>query len=138
MKTIRIALLLALSSFIACQPTQSKFDKLGLEEATIKVLHENYKNGTYTAKDVVEAYLERIEEYDQNGPNINSVITVNPDAIAIAEELDRKMEEGNMTGALHGIPVLLKDNIDTKDKMANTAGSRVMEGSMPVQDAYIV
>jgi len=138
MKTTRIAFLFILVAFIACQPSQSKFDQLGLEEATIDELHENYMNGTYTAKDVVEAYLERIEQYDQNGPEINSVITINPDAIAIAEELDKQMAEGNTVGALHGIPVLLKDNIDTKDKMANTAGSRVMEGSMPVQDAYIV
>ncbi len=138
MRITKSAVLLLLAVFIACQPSQSKFEQLGLEEATIEELHENYKNGTYTAKDVVEAYLERIEQYDQNGPKINSVITINPDAIGIAEELDRQMAEGNTIGALHGIPVLLKDNIDTKDKMANTAGSRVMEGSMPVQDAYIV
>jgi len=138
MNIVRVAFLFILAAFIACQPSQSKFDQLGLEEATIEELHENYKKGTYTAKDVVEAYLDRIEQYDQNGPEINSVITINPDAIAIAEELDQKMAEGNTVGALHGIPVLLKDNIDTKDKMANTAGSRVMEGSMPVQDAYIV
>lgn len=137
MRITKSALLLLLVVFIACQPTQSKFDELGLEEATITELHENYKNGIYTAKDVVEAYLERIEQYDQNGPKINSVITINPDAIAIAEELDKKMAEGNTVGALHGIPVLLKDNIDTKDKMANTAGARVMEGSMPIQDSYI-
>ncbi|MEQ9092151.1 MAG: amidase [Balneola sp.] len=138
MRITKSALLLLLAVFIACQPSQSKFEQLGLEEATIEELHENYKNGTYTAKDVVEAYLERIEQYDQNGPEINSVITINPDAIAIAEELDKQMAEGNTIGVLHGIPVLLKDNIDTKDKMANTAGSRVMEGSMPMQDAYIV
>lgn len=138
MRITKSALLLLLAVFIACQPSQSKFDQLGLEEATIAELHENYKNGTYTAKEVVEAYLERIEQYDQNGPKINSVITVNPDAVAIAEELDKEMADGNVRGPLHGIPILLKDNIDTKDKMANTAGSRVMEGSMPIQDAYIV
>lgn len=131
------ALLIVMAVFVACQPSKSKFDQLGLEEATINELHENYKNGTYTTKDVVEAYLERIQEYDRNGPKINSVITINPDAIAIAEQLDKEMAEGNVRGALHGIPVLLKDNIDTKDKMANTGGSRVMIGSMPVQDSYI-
>ena len=137
MRITKSALLILLAVFVACQPSKSKFEQLGLEEATINELHENYKNGTYTAKDVVEAYLERIEEYDQNGPKINSVITVNPDAVAIAEQLDKEMAEGNVRGALHGIPVILKDNIDTKDKMANTGGSRVMEGSMPVQDSYI-
>lgn len=137
MKTPKIALVLLLVAFVACQPSQSKFDRLQLEEATIAELHENYKNGTYTAKDVVEAYLERIEKYDQNGPKINSVITTNPDAIAIAEQLDKELAEGNIRGPLHGIPVLLKDNIDTRDKMANTAGARVMEGSMPVQDSYV-
>lgn len=138
MRITKSATLLLFAFFIACQPSQSKFDQLKLEEATIEKLHENYRNGTYTAKDVVEAYLERMEQYDQNGPKINSVITINPDAISIAEELDKKTAAGNEVGVLHGIPVLLKDNIDTKDKMANTAGSRIMAGSMPVQDAYIV
>lgn len=138
MRISKLALIVLLVAFVACQPSQSKFDHLQLEEATIANLHENYKNGAYTAKDVVEAYLERIEKYDQNGPKINSVITVNPDAITIAEQLDQDLADGNLKGPLHGIPVLLKDNIDTKDKMANTAGARVMEGSMPVQDSYIV
>ncbi len=138
MRISKIALLLLIAVFVACVPTSSKYDQLGLEEATIAELHENYKKGTYTATDVVEAYLERIEQYDQSGPTINSVITINPDAIAIAEQLDQLMAEGNIKGPLHGIPVLLKDNIDTRDKMANTAGARAMEGSMPLQDAYIV
>ena len=138
MRTSKLPLIVLLVAFVACQPSQSKFDRLQLEEATIAELHKNYKNGAYTAKDVVEAYLERIEKYDQNGPKINSVITVNPDAIAIAEQLDQDLTDGNLKGPLHGISVLLKDNIDTKDKMANTAGARVMEGSMPVQDSYIV
>lgn len=138
MRTSKLALIVLLVAFVACQPSQSKFDRLQLEEATIAELHEDYKNSVYTAKDVVEAYLERIERYDQNGPKINSVITINPDAITIAEQLDQDLADGNLRGPLHGIPVLLKDNIDTKDKMANTAGARVMEGSMPVQDSYIV
>lgn len=115
----------------------SKYEELGLEEVTIAELHTKYKNGTYTSKDVVEAYLERIDALDKNGPKINSIITLNPDAIAIAEELDKALAEGNIKGPLHGIPVILKDNIDTKDKMPNTAGAAVMEGSMPLQDSYI-
>ncbi len=138
MKFLRILPLLLLIGCIDVKAPESKFQQLNLEEATIAELHENYQNGAYTAKDVTEAYLERIDQYDDNGPKLNSVITINPDAIAIAEELDKELADGNMRGPLHGIPVLLKDNIDTKDKMANTAGSRVMEGSMPVQDAFIV
>lgn len=138
MTIFRFSIVILFILLIACQPSKSKFDQLKLEEATIDELINNYKEGVYTSQDVVEAYLERIEQFDQNGPRINSVITVNPDAIAIAKELDRKMKDGNTVGPLHGIPVLLKDNIDTFDKMANTAGARVMEGSMPLQDAYIV
>lgn len=138
MKITTLSLIILGTVLVACTPSQTKFEKLGLEEITINELHENYKSGNYTSKDVVEAYLERIVLYDENGPNINSIITVNPDAIAIAEALDKDFAEGKMKGALHGVPVLLKDNIDTKDKMANTAGSRIMKGSMPIQDSFIV
>lgn len=125
---------------VACsvQPSQTKFDDLKLEEATIQELHDGYNNGKYTVTDVVEAYLLRIEQYDQSGPKINSIITINPDAIQIAKSLDEQLQNGVNKGPLFGIPVVLKDNIDTKDKMPNTAGARVMAKSMPLQDSYIV
>lgn len=123
----------------ACQPAQrSAYDELGLEEVTIEVLHENYKNGSYTIADVTSAYLQRIEDIDQNGPALNSIITVNPDAMEIAAELDRELQEGTIRGPLHGIPVILKDNIDTQDRMPNTAGARALAGSYPDRDAFIV
>ncbi|GAG37062.1 unnamed protein product, partial [marine sediment metagenome] len=86
---------------------------------------------------VVQAYLDRIEEIDKNGPAINSIIQVNPDVFQIAEELDIEMSEGKIRGPLHGIPVVLKDNIDTYDKMATTAGSRALMNSFPLKDSYI-
>lgn len=116
----------------------NQFDRLGLEEITINELQQGYDNGDYTIEQVVSAYLQRIEDVDKNGPAINSIITINPDAIEIARQLDQELASGNKRGPMHGIPVVLKDNIDTFDKMPNTAGARAMEGSMPLQDAFIV
>ena len=75
-------------------------------------------------------YLERIEAVDRKGPNLNSVIEINPDALAIAEGLDQERAQGQVRGPLHGVPVLLKDNIDTCDRMMTTAGSLALEGSI--------
>lgn len=118
-------------------PTPSGFDELGLEEITITQLHAGYSDGNYTVEQVVQAYLDRIEAIDKNGPKLNSVITLNPDAIAIAQKQDSLLAAGEKLGPLFGVPVLLKDNIDTYDKMPNTAGARAMAGSMPLQDAFI-
>lgn len=120
---------------MACQ-TQSKFDQLNLEEITITELQSGYENGRYTIEDVTAAYLERISAFDQNGPRLNSMLYLNPLALDIAKEMDRELQEGNKRGPLHGIPVVLKDNIDTED-MPTTAGANVLEGSVPDQDAFI-
>lgn len=109
-----------------------------LEEITISELQEGYKNGEYTVTDVVESYIKRIQEIDQGGPELNSVIMINPDALQIAAQLDEELQKGQTRGPLHGIPVLLKDNIDTHDKMPNTAGSRALADSYPLNDSYIV
>ncbi len=139
MKYISLFILAFAFIFNACETTQeSTFDKLNLEEITISELHKNYKDGNYTARQVVEAYLERIDKYDKNGPKINSIITLNPDALAIADSLDEALQNGEKLKPLHGVTVVLKDNIDTKDKMPNTAGSVVMQNSMPLQDSYVV
>ena len=106
-------------------------------EQDITQVQQGYKDGTYSIKEVVQAYLDRIEEIDKNGPAINSIIQVNPDVIQIAEELDIEMSEGKIRGPLHGIPVVLKDNIDTHDKMATTAGSRALMNSFPLKDSFI-
>lgn len=138
MKNSLLFLLLIALISLSCAPSTSKYEELNLEEITIKELQENYSNGTYTISDIVEAYLQRIEDIDNNGPAINSIIQVNPDAMAIAQQLDEELTAGNSRGLLHGVPVILKDNIDTHDKMSTTAGANALIGSMPLQDAFIV
>ena len=90
-------------------------------------------SGRFTAHAITEKYLARIEAIDKHGPAINSVIEVNPDALSIAKELDRERKQKHLRGPLHGIPVLIKDNIDTADRMMTTAGSLALVGSKPRQ-----
>ncbi|HLN54005.1 MAG TPA: amidase [Lentimicrobium sp.] len=106
-------------------------------ETDIAALQQGYKDGTFTIKEVIREYLDRIKEIDEAGPELNSVITVNPDAIHIAELLDKELKEGKIRGPMHGIPVLLKDNIDTHDLMPCTAGSRALMNSFPLKDSFI-
>jgi amidase len=108
-----------------------------LEEATIAQLQEGMKTGKYTARSIVEMYLKRIEEIDQNGPSLRSVIEVNPDALAIADQLDKERQQGKIRGPLHGIPILLKDNIETADKLHTTAGSYALVDIPVKQDSYV-
>jgi amidase len=96
------------------------------------------KSGQLTSRSITEMYLKRIDEIDRNGPAVNSVIELNPDALSIADAMDAERKSGKVRGPLHGIPVLIKDNIDTADKMMNTAGSIAMEGNLPSTDAFIV
>lgn len=107
-----------------------------VEEATISQVQQGLKDGILTCRELVEAYLARIEAYDQQGPTLNAVITINPKALEEAESLDRKFEADGLSGSLHGIPVLLKDNVDTYD-MPTTGGSLSLEGLTPDDDAYI-
>ena len=111
--------------------------KFELEEATIADLQSAMTAGRLTARSIVEQYTERIEELDRKGPELRHVIEVNPDARSIAETLDTERKAGKVRGPLHGIPVLLKDNIDTADRMTTTAGSYALEGSIPLRDAFI-
>jgi amidase len=126
---------------IACQsPTNNKLEfnkNAWLEEVTISELQQGYKDEKYSIADVVSAYIDRIIAIDMNGPALNSVIRINPDALKIAEELDKEMAEGKIRGPLHGIPVILKDNIDTEDNMPTTAGATVLRDSYPKSDSYI-
>ena len=108
-----------------------------LEELTITELQAGMQSGKYSARSLVKKYLDRIDEIDRNGPKLNSVIEVNPDAMAIAEALDRERKEKGARGPLHGIPILIKDNIDTADRMMTTAGSLALVGSRPAQDSYV-
>ena len=108
-----------------------------LDEITITEIQQGYKNGTYSVRKIVQLYMDRIEEIDRNGPKLNSIIMINPDALHIADSLDRKISLGKNRGPLHGIPVILKDNIDTHDKMPTTAGSRILKDSYPLQDSWV-
>lgn len=114
-------------------------DGFDLNEVTIAELQNGMKSGKYTAVSLTKKYLQRIQAIDKQGPAVNSVIETNPDAISIAAALDReRKQKGSSRGPLHGIPVLIKDNIDTADRMMTTAGSLAMLGSTPAQDAFIV
>ena len=108
------------------------------EEITIAELQKGYTNGDFTITEVVQSYLDRIQDIDQKGPQLNAIIQVNPDALVIAEKLDNELKEGKSRGAMHGIPVIIKDNIDTHDNMFTTAGSRALEGSKPLEDSFVV
>ena len=113
-------------------------DNFALNEITIEQLQEKMKSGEYTSKSITEMYLKRIEAIDKNGPALNSVIEINPDAVAIAEAMDKERAAGKLRGPLHGIPVLIKDNIDTADKMMTTAGALALVGNKAAKDAFIV
>jgi amidase len=108
-----------------------------LDEMTIAELQDGMKAEKFTSRSIVKKYLDRIDDIDKKGPAINSVIEINPDAVAIAESLDRERKEKGPRGPLHGIPILIKDNIDTADRMMTTAGSLAMLGSTPSEDSFV-
>lgn len=109
-----------------------------LNEATIDGLQQKMHAGSATSQSITEAYLKRIKEIDQSGPKLNSVIELNPDALTIAKAMDAERKAGKVRGPMHGIPILIKDNIDTADKMMTTAGSLALEGNHAKKDAFIV
>ncbi|MEN3368587.1 MAG: amidase [Verrucomicrobiota bacterium] len=108
------------------------------EETTIAQLQEAMRSGRHTARSITEAYLGRIQEIDKQGASLNSIIELNPDALAMAENFDNERKAGRTRGPLHGIPILIKDNIDTVDRMQTTAGSLALVGQPAPRDAYIV
>jgi amidase len=116
-------------------PAPSTFD---LEEATVADLQQRMQSGRETARSLVDKYLARIEAIDRRGPALHSVIEVNPDARAIADALDAERKAKGPRGPLHGIPVLIKDNIATADHLMTTAGSLALEGATPPDDAFLV
>ncbi len=109
---------------------------LAIEEATIKQIHSAMTTGHLTCRDLTIAYLERIAAYDRQGPCLNAVITINPRAVEIAEELDHRLQTEGLSGSLHGIPLVLKDNIAAKG-MATTGGSISLAGFAPPFDSFI-
>jgi len=108
-----------------------------LDEITIPDLQAGMKSGRFTARSLVEKYSARIEEIDKQGPSVNSVIELNPDALSIADTLDQERKAKGPRGPLHGVPVLIKDNIDTADRMMTTAGSLALVGSKPAKDSFV-
>ena len=137
---LKITLIL---SFFVLHSCQKKAETEGLNdfiylESTIEGLINGYKNGDIKAVDVIKKYIDRIKKIDMDGPNLRSIIQINPDAVKIATELDNLTARGELKGPLHGIPVILKDNIDTGDKMNTTAGSRALINSKANKDAFIV
>ena len=108
-----------------------------LDGTSITELAAGMAQGKYTAHALVEKYLARIAEIDQQGPQLKSVLEVNPDALAIANGLDQERKQGRVRGPLHGVPVLIKDNLDTADRMQTSAGSLALLGSRPPQDSFV-
>ncbi len=128
--------ILSVKMILADDSKNSSKEKFELEEATVAEMQSAIESGELSSEKLVGKYLERIREVD---PKIRSVIETNPDAERIAAELDKERKAGKSRGALHGIPVLIKDNIDTADKMQTTAGSlALLNAPTPQQDAFLV
>jgi amidase len=121
----------------AAPPPVTGNEPFALHEATIDELQQAMRDGRRTARSITELYLARIEALNQKGPELRAIIEVNPDALEIADRLDAERKAGKVRGPLHGIPVALKDNIDTHDRMTTTAGSLALEGSIPPRDSFV-
>ena len=133
---------LTIAGPIGCGPTSlspapavAAGDDFPLEESTIAALQEGMTSGEWTARAIVEAYLARIEQLNLQGPALRAVIETNPDAATVADQLDRERHDRGPRGPLHGVPILLKDNIDTGDRMTTTAGSLALSGWVPPVDS---
>jgi amidase len=120
------------------EATENSDSVFELNEETITSLKEKLSSGKYNSEQLVRMYLGRIEAVDRNGAKLNAVIEINPDAIAIAKMMDVEMKAGKNRGPLHGIPILIKDNIDTGDKMQTTAGSLALVGNIASNDAFVI
>ncbi|MBD1833208.1 amidase [Cyanobacteria bacterium FACHB-472] len=136
-KTKRAVTYLAVqTALVGILPTVAQAFSFTLQEATIPEINQAFDSGRLTSEQLVQLYLNRIEAYDVNGPKLNSIITINPDALKTAAALDLERQTTGARSPLHGIPVLLKDNIDTFD-LPTTAGSVALKGSIPPNDAFI-
>ena len=131
------ALLVTLSIHLTQTKVSAQTAYFRLEEATVASINAAYDAGVLTAEQLVQLYINRINTYDEAGPNLNSIIAVNPNALQIARELDEERRSKGPRSLLHGIPVVLKDNFDTFD-VPTTGGSITLEGSIPPDDAFLV
>ena len=130
-------LVIALGALAAVPRAQGPA-RFELDEMSVTQLQDAMASGRYTSRRLVDLYARRINDIDRNGPALRSVIVVNPDAASIADALDAERKSKGARGPLHGIPIVIKDNIDTADRMATTAGSLALEGSIAARDAFIV
>ncbi len=128
--------LLAGENSVAHKP-EAAAEPFELDEVTIAELQAGMKSGKWTARIVAQKYLSRIETINKQGPAVNAVIELNPDALMIADAIDKERKAKGARSSLHGIPVLLKDNIDTADRMMTTAGSLALIGSIPLKDSFV-
>ncbi|MFQ5741792.1 MAG: amidase [Acidobacteriota bacterium] len=127
------------------EPSSAENEKAGatsltdfeLDEMSVSELKEAMERGRYSCRSIVERYLSRVDSLNRQGPALRALIETNPDALEIAESLDQERRSGNLRGPLHGIPVVLKDNIDTADKMTTTAGSLALQGSIAPRDSFV-
>ena len=134
----RIALVVALVVSLGCASVRgSSNPPFAVEETTIADIHRAMTSGRLTCTALVERYLERIGAIDKQGPAINALVVVNPDALTVAARLDERFAREGITGPLHCIPMIVKDNMETRD-LPTTAGSRSLEGFVPERDAFIV
>ena len=129
---------LSLAAAAAALPRIELSSAFALEETTVARLQEEMRAGRLTARKITKAYLDRIAALDRRGPALRAVLETNPEALAIADGLDAERRAGRVRGPLHGIPVIVKDNIDTHDQMQTTAGSLALEGNRALRDAFIV
>ena len=135
------AISLPASAIVSTELAEGEFDfatDFGLNEVTITMLQTAMANGKINPKTITKMYLKRIEKIDKSGPKLNAIIELNPDALAIAAQMDEERKAGKIRGMMHGIPVLIKDNINTADKMQTTAGALALAGNIASEDAFIV
>src|SRR5215475_10921215 len=118
----------------ASDPPAGPFE---LDEVTVAQLQQSMESGQRTARSITQLYLDRIDALDKRGPELRSIIEINPDALQLADQLDAERKSKGPRSPLHGIPVAIKDNIDTHDRMTTTAGSLALKGSIPAQDSFI-
>ena len=129
---------LAANSTNQTNPAAAPIKDFILEEITIDVLQQQMKAGNTTSVAITNLYLKRIAELDKAGPRLNAVIEINKEALTIAAAMDKERKAGKLRGPLHGIPVLVKDNINTGDTMMTTAGALAMKGNIAKKDAFII
>jgi len=125
------------SSDSSSSGNESSVQSFELDEVTVDELQQSMASGERSARSITELYLSRIDALDRQGPELRSVIETNPDALKIADELDDERRSNGPRGPLHGIPIAIKDNIDTSDGMTTTAGSLALEGSIPARDSFV-